>query len=287
MGQLKAVCKVRFTEGSVAYAIIGLRSGIVVVDGKRLLSAYAKKHPIEELKVDGLVVVTGSNPYIRSVEGLPEFNIGCRSDEIQNVSSEGIRNRFAAKMRNYYYGASVVTWMLACNADDKGESVIKIIADNVRGIDLLDADTFKRCYKYIEPARVLPGKKYECIRWWLKPEYAGSEPSGDCAYNGTDRRGKLGQYAILQDKRRSAVDCLRDNQHASVECGVRPILYLTGNALVGSKFKFGGYDFTVISDGIALCDECIRECSFSCLALMTRIMNKWMNLSKKGVVMTL
>jgi len=32
MGQLKAVCKVHFTEGSVAYAIMGLRSGIVVVD---------------------------------------------------------------------------------------------------------------------------------------------------------------------------------------------------------------------------------------------------------------
>lgn len=110
----------------------------------------------------------------------------------------------------------------------------EIIELEIDGITLLSKD------EYLKFKDNIPAVNFW---WWLRsPGYGG------CNASCVDYGGGVGGYG----------------SHVILSGGsVRPALNLKSNNLsISERFEFGGYDWTMIGDNIALCDTSICEMAF-------------------------
>lgn len=96
----------------------------------------------------------------------------------------------------------------------------------IEGITILSASEYRMCQKNIE--------KYKGW-WWLRsPAYSEVRANGVCD-------GRVYEYGY---------------HVADSGISVRPALKIeSDNLSAGEKFRFGGYDWTVISETLALCEK--------------------------------
>ena len=107
---------------------------------------------------------------------------------------------------------------------------------DIQGITLLSIEEYKKHKQHIKPA--------SCV-WWLRSPGARSECAACVVIDGSvNGRG----------------------EYVNSRYAVRPALQVgnleSANLKVGDSFCVFGYEWTVISKGLALCDEALEEHAF-------------------------
>ena len=282
----KLVCKLRFTDTFV-YVIALSRFGRFLIgrDGK-LLGDICKDGRV---KIEGLTVVGGANPYVRSVGQIPEHSVNCKWCEISDVRLISLRKKLEAmliKKYGKYTGVPipVVDWLVrnpVC-------SDVRKITENVRGVDLLTYAEYSHNEHSIVPAKLAKGGRANKDKWWLLPMYDDEEVKKDANGYIYDAYGHFG-YVVTLPKLEAGKrydDYISHNDDRQAAYGIRPVLELSSGVFrAGEKLEFGGHVFTVLERGrAALSDTCWCDSQYALLPMMRKSLKECLEKSKKAAL---